>query len=292
MSTTSSTSDINNTYCSISFNKEQGQVSKKLCLTEKDFNNIKPDLPSKINNIKELESKYDNPYDLLKNVNNNTIVSSIKFQNLKPIAPIDSYSWLNNTQLDQIQEHFKRYFKGYQYSYIHMSDIIMFDNTNSKYVNTQILPVNQIDFPKAIKNNEFKYYGVIFNTDTSNRSGQHWFAIFMDFSTRGTVNEPYTIEYFNSAGTKILPNLNKFFTDLSIKIGMSLNKICSFIQVTNIQHQSSKTGNCGVYSLFYIYSRLNKVPYSDFNHKVFKIDDNIMTQIRELFFNDEKKYAN
>ena len=111
----------------------------------------------------------------------------------------------------------------------------------------------------------------------------------MNFNTTGTINDPFTIEYFNSAGTKISDNLNKFFIDLSIKISQGTSKKCIFITVTKIQHQSNKTGNCGVYSLFYIYSRLNHVPYQDFNEKKFIVSDNIMGEMRQLFFNDVKK---
>ncbi len=278
---------LNDTYCSISFNKDSNKASNKLCLTTDDIKNINEHLSQKISNIKELENKYNNPYDLLKNLNNHELIESIKFNNLKPEAKVDKFSWLNNSQLDQVQEHFKRYFKGYYYSYIHMSDVVMFDNYNSKFVDSEILDINDMDFIDLLKNNKnFKYYGVIFNTDTSNKSGQHWFAIFMDFNTSGSIQHPYTIEYFNSAGTKISSKLNTLFNDLALKISTELNKVCTFIQITNIQHQAPSTGNCGVYSLFYIYSRLMGVPYTDFNIKVFKINDDIMTQIRKIFFND------
>jgi hypothetical protein len=284
---------MDDTYCSLSFDKEN-KVSVKLCLTKSDIDIIKsnPKLSTE-EKVKELENKYDNPYALLENINNTELIDKIKFDNLKPVAAVDKYTWLNNSQLDQIQEHFNKYYKYYKYSYVHMADLVMIDHQNIKHIKDDIFSVKELDFVKVLKeDSNFKYYGVIFNTDTSDKGGQHWFSIFMDFSSEGTHNNPWTIEYFNSVGTKIMSNLKEFFIKLALTISKELNKTCVFVQVTNIQHQASNTGTCGIYSLFYIFSRLQGVPYKDFNEKQFKVDDNIIVQIRQKFFNDEKKINN
>ena len=212
---------------------------------------------------------FSNPYALLQNIRiNKDLTEKIKFENLKPVAEVDKYTWLSNSHLDQIQDHFKKYFKNYYYSYIHMSDLVMVDHNYIKHVKDEI-----------------------FNTDTSDKGGQHWFSIFMNLDTNsaGSLTNPLTIEYFNSAGTKIMSNLKEFFTKLALQISKELNKTCIFVQVTNIQHQSSDTGTCGCYALFYLYSRLNGVPYQEFNNKQFIINDDIIVQIRQMFFNDPKK---
>lgn len=277
--------------CSLSFDKSENIISKKLCLTSKDLSLINANEGSDLNNtnIEKLESMYSNPYALLKEIDSE-ISKSIKFNNLKPSAPVDRYSWLNNLQVDQIQDHFAKLFKGYTYSYIHMSDLIMFKHDRSKFVKNEIKPIKKMDFEKLVKSGKTKYYGVVFNTDTSKSSGQHWFSIFIDFTKPGTCEDPITIEYFNSAGTKILENLKEFFIKLAIDLTTRIGKLCTFVQVSNIPHQADDTGNCGVFSLFYIYSRLSGIDYKEFGDPYFKIDDDIMTQVREIFFNDEKKY--
>ena len=287
---------MNDTYCSLSFDKENNKASVKLCLTNNDIDLIKHSKNEQISNedkVKELEDMFSNPYALLQNIRiNKDLTEKIKFENLKPVAEVDKYTWLSNSHLDQIQDHFKKYFKNYYYSYIHMSDLVMVDHNYIKHVKDEILSIKEIDFVKLLKEEpNFKYYGVIFNTDTSDKGGQHWFSIFMNLDTNsaGSLTNPLTIEYFNSAGTKIMSNLKEFFTKLALQISKELNKTCIFVQVTNIQHQSSDTGTCGCYALFYLYSRLNGVPYQEFNNKQFIINDDIIVQIRQMFFNDPKK---
>lgn len=268
--------------CSLSFNKLNNIASKKLCLTTDDMVKIRE------SDVGRLESMYSTPYDLLKEVDDK-VSNAIIFNNLKPVAPVDRFSWLNNLHVDQIQDHFTKMFKGYAYSYIHMSDLIMFKHEKTEFVQKEIKSIKKIDFERMVKKGNTKYYGVVFNTDTSKSSGQHWFAIFMDFTRSGTHEDPITIEYFNSAGTKILNNLKEFFMKLAVDLTTRLGKLCTFIQVSNIPHQSDETGNCGVFALFYIYSRLKGIDYKEFGNPDFVINDDIMTQVRELFFNDEKK---
>lgn len=271
-----------NSTCALHLKPEE-LASEQLCLTNKDVDKIES---ATNKSIDDLEKIYKDPFTLLKDINDSTLKNSIKFQNLKPLAKVDKYSWLNNLQVDQIQDQFSKMFPGYHYSYIHMADLIMFSHDLSKFVKKDIKPITEIDFGHEINTNpNFKTYGVIFNTDPSTKSGQHWYCIFCDFRTK-----PYTIEYFNSAGSKPQKHIFRFFTKLAIDIKRKTGVQCDFIQVTNIQHQGLDSGLCGCFATFYIYSRLNGVDYSEFNNKKFIVNDNIILQIRKLMFNDSSKF--
>lgn len=55
-----------------------------------------------------------------------------------------------------------------------------------------------------------------------------------------------------------------------------------FIQVTEIEHQRDDTANCGSYSLFYIWSRLNGKPYTLFKNN--RITDELMEEFRSVLW--------
>ena len=146
------------------------------------------------------------------------------------------------------------------------------------------------------KNNKpLNSYGVVFNTDTSKGSGQHWFAIYI------TTNAPklpgsdkchITIELFNSSGQPINNDeFNKFWTQVSIDIQKETGCDCDYSLVSNIQHQKDSTGNCGAYSIYYIYNRLNGMSSSDFDNREHKITDKHMEKFRTFLFRNENSLS-
>jgi hypothetical protein len=145
-----------------------------------------------------------------------------------------------------------------------------------------------IDYPKRISNQKYpmKWYGTVFNTDPSSKSGQHWFAVFFNFNTTGSTTDPFTLEYFNSAGNDINnTKFRLFFEKLAMDITKRTGKSCKYIKVTNIQHQASHTGNCGVYSLYYIWNRIEGVSYQSFNNpKNIITDDSYISNFRKKMF--------
>jgi hypothetical protein len=59
-------------------------------------------------------------------------------------------------------------------------------------------------------------------------------------------------------------------------------KKCNFVKVTDIQHQREDTANCGSYALFYIWKRLNGIPYTYFAEN--KIKDEHMEEFRKFLY--------
>lgn len=169
-----------------------------------------------------------------------------------------------------------------------MIDNVMIMPSNIECVNHLVKSINNIDFVDCVKNNTIQWHGIVFNTDPSNNQGQHWFSILFNFTTSGTEADPYLIEYFNSSGLDIQNNkFKEYLEKLAFNISYETNMKTIVKKITNIQHQKSSTGNCGIYSLFYILSRLNGTPIEYFNDPKNKITDTLMVEFRKIFFRNE-----
>lgn len=202
-----------------------------------------------------------------------------------PTKSISPSYWINNTEIDNVQYQLSDLFHGYYYSNIHMIDFGMFNPDNQDIMH-DIKAVKDIDFVRELAdgadreltyNGKMKWFGMVVNTDTSDGRGQHWFAIFMDFAST-----PCTVEYFNSSGYDIRnPSFKKWFIGLADSISRAGTK-CKYVRVTEIQHQNATTANCGAYSLFYIWSRLNGTPYDWFAKN--KVPDTKMALFRKYVF--------
>jgi hypothetical protein len=228
----------------------------------------------------------------LVNKNISTIINKYIITYFKPVTKqLHKNYWINNTEIDNIQYQFQKKFKGYYYSYIHMIDLEMYKPQNNELLlnHEKILNIKDINFKNELNklnnylkyNGDLKYYGIVCNTDTSQGSGIHWFSIFIDFT-----NNPITIEYFNSSGYDIKNddygnNFKNFFINLADDLTFN-KKNCKFIKVTNIEHQRSDTANCGSYSLYYIWKRLNNTSYEYFKDN--QIIDEDMEKFRSFLW--------
>ena len=247
----------------------------------------------------------------------NEVKEQIKRESLKiPAEQLNSQYWLNNTEIDNVMSQMRLLYDGFAHSFIHMSDLKTYDPSNIDAFDYTVYPVTEIDFGNEFKyglkqgelssnsNDDFtpklsthndaplKSYGVIFNTDTSKGGGQHWFCIFISTDQKDPdhTNRPWIrIELFNSAGGGCSnPKFNEFWNITAAKIARTTGLKCTFDIVSNIQHQNNDTGNCGSYSLFYIYTRLNGCIPSDFDNPDKKITDNAMRNFRKVCFRIEK----
>lgn len=229
----------------------------------------------------------------------------IQREALKPVTNSFNHEhWLNNTEIDTVMSQFRRRFPGFSHAFIHMIDLKDFAPANLHSFDYPVISATNTDFgqefdPKTEcklstwKNAPLKSYGVVCNTDSSRGSGQHWFAVYIAGDQRDpqdTSKPYYRIELFNSAGGGVNNKLfNTFWEEQAQKIAKSTGLRCEYIDaVSNIQHQSPQTGNCGSYSLFYIYSRLLGEPSDEFNNPSKPIRDNSMRKFREFCFQLKK----
>lgn len=127
----------------------------------------------------------------------------------------------------------------------------------------------------------------VINSDVYAGRGKHWMALFMDARR----DDRWTVEFFNSSGN---PPVVEFCNWL-IKTKHQLQKVArekgitpriDVIRTSTICHQKSRT-ECGVYSLYYIYSRLKGIDWEYFAKH--PISDTVMFEFRHHLFWDKRR---
>lgn len=254
--------------------------------------------------IAEIKRKLNCPDDecvLSKVTLPDTQKGKINREALKPeTTSFDHNYWLNNTEIDTVLSQFRRQFPGFAHAFIHMIDLETFEPANVSTFDYPVYTVTATDFGKEFNpsaecklstwnNAPLQSYGVVCNTDSSKGSGQHWFAVYISADRRDpkdTSKPYYCIELFNSAGGGVRNNtFNSFWETQAQNIAKATGLRCEYIDhVSNIEHQSANTGNCGSYSLFYIYCRLMGEPASEFDNSARPVSDASMRKFREFCF--------
>ena len=132
--------------------------------------------------------------------------------------------------------------------------------------------------------------GCVINSDTYDGNGKHWMALFVDASAP---EGPWTIEFFNSAAVRPESEWLEWMARTRLELQkcaaseatpprkIEVETLC----ICKIWHQHSKS-ECGPYSLFYIWARLNGIPAKYFMENV--VPDQIMFEFRQHLFNSEK----
>jgi len=225
--------------------------------------------PSILDQYKEkLDCKEDScvVYKLFKNDKEKLDVIYTTY--FKPQGPRNSVDLLSNIHIDEVLSRWVPNHPGFRHIKYHMIDFNTMDTELSKY---NIVHSSTVD----------KYMGVVLNTDVSSGRGKHWFCLFCDFTLQHA--ETITIEYFNSSGNTMYPEIFAYCFVLKKKL-QDANKKAEIITVSQVQHQKSKT-ECGVYCLYYIYSRLQGISHSAFKHT--PIRDEKMMEFRKVLFSNE-----
>ncbi len=205
-------------------------------------------------------------------VQNHIDQNSIKIilkENFKPLGPKMSRDWLSNFDIDDVLEQMKKKYKEKYFLHIpfQMRD---FEKTGSE--------LSKLDW-NAEYSKGFRTFGTVMNTDYSTGRGIHWFAIFGDFLDD---SEIFTIEYFNSSGELPLPEVVSWMK--KFKFSLNFEKPVKDVVVTRIVNQQSSS-ECGLYSIYYIVSRLHGVPMKWFEKN--RVRDKVMYEFRKYLFRDK-----
>ena len=143
----------------------------------------------------------------------------------KPPPPKQSNDWVSNHDIHKVMKQYELLFPHFKFMGALPSDFYT------------IIPVNyNVIF-------DYQCAGIIFNTDTFDKPGRHWVAFFID-----NINKK--CEYFDSNGLPPNKQIRTF-------IMFFMNNYCKdYIYVqNNIKHQYGMI-ECGIYSIFYLLSRL------------------------------------
>ncbi len=202
----------------------------------------------------------------------------MEIANLKLAGPTDN-ALLNNTNIDHILQQwmikFPRFF-AYNFNMLNYADYSFRDGTTISAPDTlATIPWTQIS-------EKYNCCACVINSDKYQGGGKHWMALFADW--RST---PYTIEFYNSSGNAPAPEWINWMekTSAFMEIDRLEKKTSTIpakvIRVTSKRSQHSKT-ECGVYSLFYIWARLNGIPVDYFANST--IPDKLMFEFRQHLY--------
>jgi hypothetical protein len=199
---------------------------------------------------------------------------------IKPKGPANSTRLLNNENIDDVLNKLAKQHTCFYHMNFQMIDFAGEKDYSGEWVikkNRKISPtlLGKIDMIKDVITKGYKTFGVVMNTDVRTGGGIHWFSLFCDFRTI-----PYTVEYFNSSGNKPVKQIQDWLikTEENLK---SAGHNAKVVVLSGLSHQQSGT-ECGLYSLYYIWNRLNEVPAENFQQK--KVPDSMMYAFRKQCF--------
>lgn len=229
-----------------------------------------------------------------------------------PADSVDGNYWINNTEIDTCMSQLRYMYPGFSHTFIHMVDLEMFIPANYNSFEYEVYDVEEINFDEevfdslvrqhilkgkplccesrlsTVDNRPFTSFGVVCNTDSSKGKGLHWFCIYLSMDQKDENGNLWIrIELFNSSGNDISNSkFNSFWHKKAMEISKMTGFKCTYEKVSSISHQRDDTGNCGAYSLYYIYSRLNGKMPSDFDKSVVRDED--MEEFRKVLFKVNK----
>lgn len=290
--------------CSLVHKKNNGETISGTCLSKKAVKWLGSKAGMNINVpdeqvLKELKVRYSAsadkdllqylPEDLMKE----------QMINFKISGP-DGVQLLSNYDIDQILEQWSKAFPDFWAYNFNMLDYTQHSFRNGRVQDTPDT-LATIDLVNLFK--KYKCCGCVINSDIYSGAGKHWMALFADNRT-GTP----TVEFFNSSGRSPAPEwlswlnraaraidevnglknsaANNIISSLkniptysmnTVRVGRGENKVAAQIKYGNMVQQYSMT-ECGLYSLFYIWGRLNGISPDYFMTK--PIRDQLMFEFR------------
>jgi hypothetical protein len=172
---------------------------------------------------------------------------SLLYFTFKPKGLRSKRTWFNTNNINEIME---------QYQDLHKDKF--------EFLGAQPSDFSKISVINWKKIKQIPYLGIIFNTDSHDKPGSHWLAVFID-------NTHKTVDYFDSLGK--LPNKN---------IASFLKHFKKYQFTFNKKEHQKGGSNCGAYSCYFIIERLKGKTFEDITKKL--IPDKMMTDYRDYLF--------
>jgi hypothetical protein len=184
---------------------------------------------------------------------------------------------LSNDNIDEIMQQWSKHFRDFFPYSFNMLNYTEYSFRRGRVVHERDT-LASIDPRELFK--KYKCCGCVINSDLYQGQGKHWMALFAD--NRDPSNA--TVEFFNSSGRGPAPEWLQWMNRVTRALN-DINGREAKIVTNHIIHQKSKT-ECGVFSLFYIWSRLNGIKAEYFDES--KVPDAAMFEMRSHLFDGAK----
>ena len=196
------------------------------------------------------------------------------FDSFAPESPVqwkkNPNEWLSSIDIDKVMKQYEKAYKCFEF--IGPSPIDF--DTKLLFGECVWDELCKFSIKNQIKREKFKI-GIIFNTDTHDKSGEHWISMFINIK-KGE------IFYFDSVGNTA-PKQIKVFVDRITQQGKELNINFKYDENHPVEHQYGNT-ECGIYSIFFIVHMLqDKITEQYLKTHVLK--DKFMSEFRDKYFN-------
>lgn len=230
--------------------------------------------PNEVNNIDELMTRVacDSPSCLITKPNSSN-VSRLLRVSIKPEGDVEGNTWVDSSQIVRVLNSWRIYINPKINNFYPMGFATLDFMTCSNSFNNR---VKNLTLTKLIKK-KYLTAAAIINTDNCNGGGEHWFPIFIDLR-----KDVISLEYYNSVKKKMPNQICEYFNNLRNSYiqsgGTRKVKICSML---SDEHQN-KNSECGIYSLFYIYSRLEGISGEEIVS--YSLPDDHVHKLRKVLF--------
>lgn len=241
-------------------NKKDRICNDKKCTTTEvvktDYDNItKKDLWEVINsNLKKVcKNEYCwSELKIIDEINNKDARERIKKYTFKPKSTKTDQSWFSTKDINDVL---------YQYERLVNDE----KKDSFKFLGAVPSDVSRvIDLKYNTLKKKYDTIGIVFNTDTHKRPGQHWLATFID-------NKHRTIEYFDSLGKAPNKYIREFLLHFK---GYTL-------VMNEIPHQTAGS-QCGSYSCYFIIQKLKGKTFNEIN-SIFITEDMMIKNRKNIF---------
>ena len=184
------------------------------------------------------------------------------------------HEWLSSVDILAVMKQYEKKYKCFEFLGPSPIDFDIHE-TATKCVWEELCSFN---LAKQIAQKKTKI-GIIFNTDTHDKGGEHWISMFINIK-KGR------IFYFDSVGKSAPPEVHAFVGRI-VKQGSELTTPIKFLFDQNhpVEHQYSQT-ECGIYSLYFIVHMLED-KITEHYLKTHIIKDDYVHQFRRIYFNSE-----
>ncbi len=187
----------------------------------------------------------------------------------KPEGPALNFGLLSNFNIDDVLDQFEKRFESRKFLHI------PFQMRDFEKIGSELAKIDL-----AAKFKTYKTFGVVLNTDWSSGSGIHWFCLFGEH-----YGDKIVLEYFNSSGKGPLPEVQAWLHKTKHYLTRVLKIPVHIHYNTGIRFQDDEH-SCGVYSLAYIWMRLEGFAPDWFRGDNF--NDALMHRLRKNLFRWEQ----